>query len=93
MISNYLIMISVSNICAMVFHDETRTLNITKLIFLQPPRSKNPTANPIGSNQPTKSDRIPGCGPTFGSLVLESDGILVSEFEGTYRWVLTDLYC
>ncbi len=32
------------------------------------PRSKNP----IGSNQPTKSDRIPGCGPTFGSLVLES---------------------
>ncbi len=27
-----------------------------------------------------ESDRIPGCGPTFGSLVLESDGILVSEF-------------
>ncbi len=24
--------------------------------------------------------------------VKESDGILVSEFDGTYRWVLTDLY-
>ncbi len=49
-------------------------------------------SDPVGSNQPTKSDRIPGCGPIFESLVLESDGILVSEFEGTYRWVLTDLY-
>ncbi len=39
-----------------------------------------------------ESDRITGCGPTFGSLVLESDEILVSEFDGTYRWVLTDLY-
>jgi hypothetical protein len=39
-----------------------------------------------------ESDRIPGCGPTFGSPVLESDGILVSKFDGTYRWVLTDLY-
>jgi hypothetical protein len=39
-----------------------------------------------------ESDRILGCGPTFGSLVLESDGILVPEFDGTYRWVLTDLY-
>ncbi len=33
--------------------------------------------NPIGSYQPTKSNGIPGCGPTFGSLV--------SEFDGTYR--------
>jgi hypothetical protein len=39
-----------------------------------------------------ESDRIPGCGATFKSLVLESDGILVSEFDGTYRWALTDLY-
>jgi hypothetical protein len=39
-----------------------------------------------------ESDRIPGCGPMFGSLVLESDGILVSEFGGALRWVLTDLY-
>ncbi len=31
------------------------------------------------------SDGIPGCGPTFGSLVLESDGILLSKFNGTYR--------
>jgi hypothetical protein len=46
----------------------------------------------VESNQPTKSDRIPGCRPTFVSLVLKSDGILVSEFDGTYRWVLTDLY-
>ncbi len=28
----------------------------------------------------------------FSSQVKESDGILVSEFDGTYRWVLTDLY-
>jgi hypothetical protein len=48
--------------------------------------------DPVGSNQPTKSDGIPGCGPSFGSLVLESDGILVSEFDGTLRRVLTDLY-
>jgi hypothetical protein len=41
-------------------------------------------SDPVESNQPTKSDRIPGCGPTFGSLV--------SEFEETYQWVLTDLY-
>ncbi len=39
-----------------------------------------------------ESDQIPGCGLIFGSLVLESDGILVSKFDGTYRWVLTDLY-
>jgi hypothetical protein len=36
----------------------------------------------VGSNQLTKSDRNPGYGPTFGSLVPESDGILVSEFDG-----------
>ncbi len=35
--------------------------------------------------EPTKSYRIPGCGPKFGSLVLESDRILVSKFAGTYR--------
>ncbi len=39
-----------------------------------------------------ESDRIPGCEPTFGSLVFEPDGILVSEFDGNYRWVLTDPY-
>jgi len=49
-------------------------------------------SDPVESNQPTKFDRIPGCGLTFGSLVLKSDGILLSEFDGTYRWVLTDLY-
>jgi hypothetical protein len=48
------------------------------------PRSKNQTKNPIGSNQPTKPDRIPGCGPTFGSLVLESDGILMTEPIGEF---------
>jgi hypothetical protein len=32
-----------------------------------------------------ESDRIPDCGPTFGSLVLGSNEILVSEFDGTYR--------
>jgi hypothetical protein len=37
----------------------------------------------VGFNQPTKSERIPRCGPTFGSLVMESDGILRSEFDGT----------
>jgi len=52
------------------------------------PRSKNP----IGSNQPTKSDQILGWGLTFGSLLLESDRILVSESDGIYGWVLTDLY-
>ncbi len=40
---------------------------------------------PLGPNQPTKPDRIPSCGPTFRSLVLESDSILVSDFDGTYR--------
>jgi hypothetical protein len=29
---------------------------------------------------------------THVSQVKESDGILVSAFDGTYRWVLTDLY-
>jgi hypothetical protein len=53
------------------------------------PSSKNPTG--FLSDLYVNSDRIPGCGPTFGSLVLESDRILVSEFDGTYRWVLTGL--
>jgi hypothetical protein len=41
-------------------------------------------SDPVGSNQPAKSDQIPGFGMTFGSLML--------EFDGTQRWVLTDLY-
>jgi hypothetical protein len=36
------------------------------------------------SSQVKESDRIPGFGPTFGYLV--------SEFDGTYRLTLTDLY-
>ncbi len=71
----------------MIHFDAKRGLDVSYCLTGLP-RS----TNLIGSNQPTKSDRIPGCGPTFGSLVLESDGILVSEFDGTYRWVLIDLY-
>ncbi len=37
------------------------------------------------TTQVKESDRILGCEPTFGSLVLEPDGILVSEFDGNYR--------
>ena len=48
--------------------------------------------DPIESGHSTKSGGIPGCGPEFGFPVLESDGILVSELDGTYWWAKTDLY-
>ncbi len=52
--------------------------------FAQVPRRFIPT---IGIQQDFIKilSENPGCGPTFGSLLLESDRILVSEFDGTYR--------
>jgi hypothetical protein len=68
-------------------------LSLTNFFFDNPGQRirQRILSDPVESNQPTKFDRILGCGPIFGSLVLGSDGILVSEFDGTYRWLLTDL--
>jgi hypothetical protein len=65
---------------------EENTYSAMEIIYTQIKESDN------GSHWiPIGTDRILGFGPTFGSLVLESDRILVSEFDGNYRWVLTGL--
>ncbi len=48
-------------------------------------RTYSQLMNTYAKESDNESDRISGYGPAFGSLVLESDGILLSEFNGTYQ--------